>query len=191
MLGALAVEPVPMCRSCYPILNIGTIWPRKAEHLTQGHVDSSLGQHATGSWLLTHSAVTHPSVPAIWPLSWEPGRRYPTGSGCRGSPFQGPHPPALKAPFMGLLHTPLGKPDKTASVGIIFLFPDGSVCWLHPGPPITAWGPGAQRQVNIRRQQEKTAAQCSSSEFWEYSGAFKGAWQPGGPRGGKNVLYFH
>lgn len=65
--------------------------------------------------------------------------------------MHGPHPPALKAPFMGLLHTPLGRPDKTASVGIIFLFPDGSVFWLHPGPPILAWGLGAQRQVNIRR----------------------------------------
>ena len=71
-------------------------------------------------------------------------------------------PLALKAPFMGLLHTPLGKPDKTASVGIIFLFPDGSVFWLHPGPPITAWGLETQRQVNIRRQQEKKATRCSS-----------------------------
>lgn len=99
-----------------------------------------------------------------------PGHRYPAGVGCRSFPFHGPHPLALKAPFMGLLHTPLGRPDKTASVGIIFLFPDGSVCWLHPGPPITAWGPGAQRQVNIRRQQEKKAAQCS---FSQTSGLFR------------------
>lgn len=86
------------------------------------------------------------------------------------------HPPALKAPFMGLLHTPLGRPDKTASVGIIFLFPDGSVCWLHPGPPITAWGLGAQCPVNIRRQQEKKATQCSSSQSsgLMYQGSLRG-----------------
>lgn len=75
-----------------------------------------------------------------------------------------PHPPALKAPFMGLLHAPLGRPDKTASVGIIFLFPDGSVFWLHPGPPITAWGLETQRQVNIRRQQEEKATRRSCSQ---------------------------
>lgn len=150
-----------MCRTYYPILNI---WPRKAEQLTHAHTDSISGWHATGSWLLTESATTHSSGPRICPLPWEPGHRYPAGAGCRGFPFHVPHPPALKAPFMGLFHTPLGRPDKTASVGIIFLFPDGSVCWLHPGPPTTAWGPGAQRQVNIRRQQEKKAAQCSSSQ---------------------------
>ena len=83
------------------------------------------------------------------PLPWRPG--HPADATCAGAPIHGPHPPALKAPFMGLLHTPLGRLDKTASVGIIFLFPDGSVFWLHPRPPILAWGPGAQRQVNIRR----------------------------------------
>lgn len=136
------------------ILNRGATGPSQAARLSQGHTDSSSGRSPAEFWHLPESAGTQALLPADLALVLGARAQVPS-----------PHPPALKAPFMGLLHTPLGRPDKTTSVGIIFLFPDGSVCWLHPGPPITAWGLGAQRQVPIRRrQQEKKATQCSASQ---------------------------
>lgn len=97
--------------------------------------------------------MTQAPLPADLPLVLGAWAQVP--SQCWGQRRPQLSPAGPQSPFHSPAPHPTGEPDKTASVGIIFLFPDGSVSWLHPGPPITAWGPGAQRQVNIRRQQGK------------------------------------
>lgn len=53
-----------------------------------------------------------------------------------------------QSPFSWACSTPhCDCPDKPASVGSIFLFPDGFVCWLNLGPPMAVWEPGPSARL--------------------------------------------
>lgn len=104
-----------------------------------------------------------------------------TGAGVSRPLFQSLPRPGFKAPFIGLFHS---SPDKTASVGGIFLFPDGFVCWLHLGPPMAVWEPGPSARLILGGAGERQPTTAHRTPLVhthpprDGCKAFKGVWHP-------------
>lgn len=92
-------------------------------------------------------------------LQW-PGCRYLLVLGCPGPCSKAFPRPDLKAPFMGLFHTPLGRPRQNRQCWEYFSI-SRWICLLAPSRASHgSVGAGAQRQVNIRRCRRKAAHYC-------------------------------
>lgn len=89
-----------------------------------------------------------------------PGCRYLLVLGAPRPSFQSLPRPDLKAPFMGLFHTPLGRPRQNCQCWEYFSI-SRWICLLAPSRASHgSVGAGAQRQVNIRRCRRKAALYC-------------------------------
>lgn len=155
-LGALATEPYLSCfsepSSFHTSVNqrcCGHERPSSSLKLTHFQAGNGTGNQGSSHGQQIQTLSLHKCC-----LQWL-GCRYLLMLGAPRPWFQ-TCPGQTSKPLSWACPTPhWGGPDKTASVGSIFLFPDGSVCWLHPGPPMAVWEPGPSARLILRGAGER------------------------------------